>query len=229
MTSIDPLPSKGRFHEDIGMWVRAPGGPLASPRPALFLDRDGVIVEDPGYLCRPADVILIPGAAEIISLANRWAIPVIEVTNQAGIGRGYYGWQQFLEVEDALAGELARAGAVIDAAFACPYHRDGVAPWVHPAHPARKPGPGMLLAARRFLNIDLGNSWIVGDKHGDLLAGYHAGLSGGLHVLTGHGAEHRQAALTWRPAKFEVRIGDSIRDAAGLLDSLTPSCGREGR
>ena len=205
------------------MWVRVPGGPLPSPRPALFLDRDGVIVEDPGYLCRPGDMILIPGAAEIVSLANRRSIPVIEVTNQAGIGRGYYGWEQFLEVEDALAGELARGGAVIDAVFACPYHRDGVAPWSHPAHPARKPRPGMLLAARRFLNIDLENSWIVGDKPSDLLAGYNAGVRGGLHVLTGQGGKHRAAALTCCPAEFEVRTGDSIRDAGGLLESLTPS------
>ena len=222
MTSIDST-SSGRFHAELGMWVRVPGGPVAAPRPALFLDRDGVIVEDTGYLSRPADVILIPGAAEVIALANRRAIPVIEVTNQAGIGLGYYGWEQFLAVEDALAAELARAGAVIDAAFACPYHRDGIAPWAHPAHPARKPRPGMLLAAGRFLNIDLANSWIVGDKQDDLLAAHNAGLRGGLHVLTGHGAEHREAALAWRPAEFEVRLGDSIRDAVGLLDSLAPT------
>ena len=135
MTSVDP----GRFHEEIGAWARVPAEPPSARRPALFLDRDGVIVEDHGYLSRPADVALIPGAAGIIDLANRRGIPVIEVTNQAGIGRGYYAWEQFLEVEDALAGELARAGAVIDATFACPYHRDGVAPWAHPAHPARKP------------------------------------------------------------------------------------------
>lgn len=204
------------------MWVRVPGGATASPRAALFLDRDGVIVEDPGYLCRPADTILIPGAAEVIGRANRRGIPVIEVTNQAGIGLGYYGWDQFLEVEDALAVELARAGAAINAVFACPFHPDGIVPWAHPAHPARKPRPGMLLAAKRFLNVDLGSSWMVGDKQGDLLAAHNAGLRGGLHVLTGHGAKHRQAVLTWRPAEFEVRFGDSIRDAVGLLEGLAP-------
>lgn len=229
MTSIDPVTSRGRFDAGLGMWVRVPGGPLASPRPALFLDRDGVIVEDPGYLCRLADMILIPGVAEVIGLANRRAIPVIEVTNQAGIGRGYYGWEQFLEVEEALAGELGRSGAVIDAVFACPYHRDGIPPWAHPAHPARKPRPGMLMAASRFLNIDLESSWIVGDKHSDLLVGHNAGLRGGMHVLTGHGAKHRQAALTFCHAEFEVRFGDSIRDAAGLLEGLAPSRRPDGR
>jgi D-glycero-D-manno-heptose 1,7-bisphosphate phosphatase len=225
MSAIDSVPSKGRFHEDLGMWVRAPGGPLASSRPALFLDRDGVIVEDAGYLSRPDDLVLIPGAVEVIGLANRLAIPVIEVTNQAGIGRGYYGWEEFLEVEDALAVELARGAAVIDAMFACPFHRDGIVPWAHPAHPARKPRPGMLLAARRFLNIDLESSWMIGDKQGDLLAAHNAGLRGGLHVLTGHGVEHRAAALAWLPVDFEVRAGNSIREAAGLLESL--ATGRE--
>lgn len=221
MTSANRLGSQGRFYEDIGVWARLPAAVPPSPRAALFLDRDGVILEDAGYLCSPADIALLSGVAEIIASANRRGVPVIEVTNQSGIGRGYYGWEQFLEVEAAVAGELAQGGAVIDAMFACPYHREGIAPWAHPAHPARKPRPGMLLAARRFLNIDLENSWIVGDRLGDLAAGHNAGLRGGLHVLTGHGAKDRQAVVEWRPAAFDVRTGDSIRDAAPLIDLLT--------
>lgn len=208
----------GSFREELGVWVRAPEYVPATPRAALFLDRDGVIVEDPGYLCSAAKMVLIPGAAGVIALANRREIPVIEVTNQAGIGRGYYGWQEFADVEEALGRELARAGALIDAVLACPYHKDGIAPWAHPAHPSRKPRPGMLLAASRFLNIDLAASWIVGDKHGDLAAGYNAGLAGGLHVLTGHGAEHRPRVIAWKPERFDLRLGDSIREAAALLD-----------
>jgi D-glycero-D-manno-heptose 1,7-bisphosphate phosphatase len=201
----------GHFDEELGMWVAVPGDRRAVARPALFLDRDGVIVEDHGYLSRSADVIAIAGAAEIIGLANRRGIPVIEVTNQSGVGRGYYGWEEFQRVEEAMAEELARSGAVVDAVFACPYH---------PAHPARKPLPGMLLAARRFLNVELESSWIVGDKLSDLEAGYNAGLRGGMHVSTGHGAEQRAAVAAWRPANFEVRFGESIRDAAGLVESL---------
>ena len=81
----------------------------------------------------------------------------------------------------------------------------------------------MLLAAQRYLNIDLQNSWIVGDKQSDLLPGHNAGLCGGLHVLTGQGAKHRQAAITCGPPEFEVRTGDSIGDAVGLLESLAPA------
>jgi D-glycero-D-manno-heptose 1,7-bisphosphate phosphatase len=123
-------------------------------------------------------------------------------------------------VEEAVARALGANGAVIDAVFACPYHRDGVDGWVHPAHPARKPRPGMLLAAKRFLNLSLKHSWIVGDKLDDLQAGYHAGFQGGLHVLTGHGAAHRQAAKAWKHPRFDLRLGKTIADAAVLLDLL---------
>jgi len=211
---------QGRFHEEIGAWIRIARRSFGPGRPALLLDRDGVIIEDPGYLSRAADMVLIPEAAEVIASANRKGIPVIEITNQAGIGRGYFGWQEFVETEDALAHQLAQAGATVDAVFACPYHREGIGRWMHPAHPARKPRPGMLLAAGKLLDLDLKRSWIVGDKMGDLQAGYDAGLQGGLHVLTGHGHEHRPSVLEWRPGKFELCLGQSIREAIPLLELL---------
>ena len=79
----------GNFHEDLGVWVRTAPGSRARQRSALFLDRDGVIVEDPGYLGSAADMVIIAGAAEVIAMANRLGVPVVEVTNQAGIARGY--------------------------------------------------------------------------------------------------------------------------------------------
>ena len=209
---------QGRFYEDLGIWAAVTGKVSPEARRALFLDRDGVIVEDPGYLSRVADMIVLPGAAEIIRLANRANIPVVEVTNQSGIGRGYYGWREFLEIEEALRRELSRAGACIDAVLACPYHCDGIAPWNHPAHPARKPRPGMLLAARQFVNLDLGNSLIVGDKICDLQAGYNAGLRGGLLVLTGNGSAHHHSVRDWKPGNFDAHIGASIWDAGKFLE-----------
>lgn len=209
----------GRFDESLGIWVRVAPQACAMPRPALFLDRDGVIIEDAGYLSSPAGLKLIPGAARLIALANRRGIPVVEVTNQAGIGRGYYGWREFTELEASLADVLEREGAAIDAVFACPYHRDGIAPWVHPDHPARKPRPGMLLAAERLLNLDLKSCWIVGDRFADLLAGHAAGLRGGLHVLTGIGSSERAAVAKWDPENFDLRLGNSIADAETLLTS----------
>lgn len=214
---MTPAPMRGCFDEALGIWIWAAPQEERAPRPALFLDRDGVIIEDPGYLCRAADLRLIEGAAGVIAEANRRGIPVVEVTNQAGIGRGYYGWNDFVAVEEALAHLLARESASVDAVFACPYHHEGIAPWTHPAHPARKPRPGMLLAAERLLRLDLRRSWIVGDRLADLQAGYHAGLRGALHVLTGAGIRDRAKVNEWKPENFELRLGESIRDAAGLI------------
>ena len=202
---------QGRFHDDLGMWIWTRPQSATGTRPALFLDRDGVIVEDPGYLSRASDLVLLPGAALIIAQANRQGIPVVEITNQSGIGRGYYGWNEFVEVEEALARALSAAGAALDGVLACPYQQ---------AHPARKPQPGMFLAAERLLKLDLSRSWIVGDKMDDLQAGHNAGLRGGLHVLTGQGSTHRRDVVEWQPLNYNLRLGDSIADAAALLTAL---------
>lgn len=213
--------SPGSFHDELGVWISVNAASVpATARPALFLDRDGVIVEEPGYLHRAEDVVMIPGAAEVIASANRLGVPVVVITNQAGIGRGYYGWSDFCAVESTIAENLRREGAILDGVFACPYHRNGVEPWKHPDHPARKPRPGMLLAAARLLNIELSRSWIVGDKMVDIEAGFAAGLRGGMQVLTGEGPEHRAAALNWTRPNFELQIGASIRDAAPLVPVL---------
>src|SRR5436190_7596739 len=97
-----------------GVWCQIIRRP-ASGRPALFLDRDGAMVEDTGYLCRADDVVVILGAAEVIAAANRQSVPVIMVTNQSGIGRGYYSWAEFKSVQDAIVDSLASEGARIDA------------------------------------------------------------------------------------------------------------------
>jgi D-glycero-D-manno-heptose 1,7-bisphosphate phosphatase len=219
--------SAGRFDPELGVWLRIPDAAVSVPRPALFLDRDGVIVEDPGYLSRAFQMVVIPGSAEMIALANARGVPVIEVTNQAGIGRGYYGWSEFAEVEAALGRELARGGAAIDGVFACPFHRHGIGAWAHPAHPCRKPRPGMLVAAARLMGLDLARSWIVGDKLADLVAGQSAGLAGGVHVMTGHGVEHRPRVVGWKRERFELRLVDSIGAALDVID-LVGSAGAEG-
>jgi len=164
--------------------------------PALFLDRDGVLTEEVGHLHRREDVRLLPGAADLVRRANALNVPVVVVTNQAGVGRGIYDWDAFLEVTDVLDALLAAEGAAVTATFACPFHPEGVDPYQHDDHPARKPNPGMMLRAAHELEIDLARSWIVGDHVNDILAARAAGMQGAVHVLTGHGREFRAAALT---------------------------------
>ncbi len=197
---------------------RAPP-PDREKRPALFLDRDGVVAIEAHYLHKAEDARLDPGSSAVIAEANRLGLPVVLVTNQAGIGYGYFGWDEFIAVQEKILSDLATAGARIDGVFACPHHAEGKPPYDHPDHPARKPNPGMLLMAGERLNLDLARSWIVGDRESDLAAGKNAGLAGGLQVLTGHGARarEREAALALADEDFKVFTGRSIADCPRLL------------
>lgn len=183
---------------------------------ALFLDRDGVVVEEVDHLCRVEDVRLVPGAADVIGAANRQNIPVILVTNQAGIGRGLYGWTDFVAVQDAIIGMLETQGARFDAVYACPHHPNGKGDFLHPDHPARKPNPGMILRAAIDLRLDLQNSWLVGDKTIDVEAARRAGLAGAMQVMTGHGSAEWPQSAALETERFTVQSGRSIADAASL-------------
>jgi D-glycero-D-manno-heptose 1,7-bisphosphate phosphatase len=184
--------------------------------PALFLDRDGVVVGEVNYLHRVEGIAICAGAAAVISAANASTVPVVLVTNQAGIGRGYYGWAEFRAVQEAIQSAIAPEGAHFDAVYACPHHRDGQGAFAHPDHPARKPNPGMLQRAAAALNIDMARSWLVGDRADDVEAAKRAGLAGALHVLTGYGQAERAAAMALSGPRFDVRGAASIADALTL-------------
>ena len=192
-------------------------------RPALFLDRDGVLVAEIGYLHRPEDVTVIPGAAALIDAANRAGLATVLVTNQAGIGRGTYGWTEFQATQERISADLVAAGAALDMVLACPFHAEAEPPYRHPAHPCRKPRPGMILRAAERLGLDLAGSWVVGDRRIDLEAGRAAGLAGGVHVLTGHGAAERDAALEVAAGEFQVLGAASVAEAPALLPLLQSS------
>ena len=204
--------------DDEGNWAEVLRRPVSgNSRPALFLDRDGVIVEEIGYLHRAADTRIIPGAATVIAEANRRRIPVVMVTNQAGIARGYYSWDAFVEVQTAITAALAASGACLDGIFACPHHQQGRSPYLHPNHPSRKPNPGMLLSAAWLMQLDLARSWIIGDNLIDILAGKAGGLVGSMLVKTGHGACHTDAVQRLADDRFIVHIADSLADAPSVL------------
>ena len=207
-----------------GLWCQILRRP-AHDRPALFLDRDGGVVEEISYLHRVEDIVIIPGAAEVISTANLRRVPVVMITNQSGIGRGYFGWTEFKSVQDAIVSSLAAAGARIDAVYACAHHPEAEGALAHQNHPARKPNPGMLLQAGSDLALDLKSSWLVGDKADDIEAGKRAGIAGALQVATGYGDAERQLAARLSSPSFEVRFGQSIADAM-TLPILMPDDGR---
>lgn len=202
------------------------GAAFPGMRPALFLDRDGVIIEDRHYIHKIEDVFFIEGAAQVIAAANRAGVWVVMVTNQAGIARGYYGWEEFAAVQAHVLARLAGEGARVDAVFACPHHPKGLPPYDHPDPECRKPNPGLLLRATRLLPVDMRASWIIGDRASDIAAGRNAGLAGGIQVLTGHGAEEgeREKSLALATPAFAVLAASSIAEAGALV----PFLGRQG-
>ncbi len=198
-----------------GVWCEI-SAPIAAGRPALFLDRDGAVIEDTGYLCRVEDIVMIEGAAAVIAAANAREVAVVLVTNQAGIGRGLYGWSEFRAVQDAMVAALAAQGARFNAVYACPHHPDGQGGFAQADHPARKPNPGMLLQAAADLALDLKQSWLVGDRATDIEAAKRAKLAGAMYVATGQGHAERDQAIGLATASFDVRLGRSIADAKTL-------------
>jgi len=138
------------------------------PRPGILLDRDGTIIVDHGYVGSVDRVELIEGAAEAIGRFNQASIPVVVVTNQAGVARGLYGIDDVGRVHQYIAKCLAERGAHIDLFLYCPYHPEGVVDAFARASEDRKPAPGMAKAAATALNLDLSASWVVGDRPEDI-------------------------------------------------------------
>jgi D-glycero-D-manno-heptose 1,7-bisphosphate phosphatase len=151
----------------------------AQARPALFLDRDGVLNEDHGYVYRWEDFRWIPGAREAVAAFNRAGWLVIVVTNQSGVGRGYYSEADVHALHERMSQDLAQAGGHIDAFYHAPHHPEApVEAYRHPDPPDRKPNPGMILRALADWPIDREASLLIGDKPSDLEAALRAGIRG---------------------------------------------------
>ena len=185
--------------------------PIGAPTPALFLDRDGVLIEDKHYIYNPDDVKLCHGAKKLLEQAknNHW--PRVVVTNQSGIARGLFDWNDYESVTQRLL-QILGTEILISAIYANGHGSNA------PSNSWRKPSPGMLLAAAKDLNIDLSRSILVGDRLTDLQAGASAGLPFLIHVLTGHGKKERAAVETW--AKQNRLLANSPSFKLALIDSL---------
>ena len=148
-----------------------------TPRKALFLDRDGVINVNHGYVCTPERTDFIDGIFELCRRARQRDYLLVVVTNQAGIARGYFSEMDFQAYMDWMRQVFVDEGAQLDAVYYCPHHPDAGAGAYRRQCDCRKPAPGMIVAAQRDLDIDLGQSVLVGDKASDLEAGRRAGVS----------------------------------------------------
>lgn len=184
-------------------------------RAALFLDRDGVINVDHGYVHRIDQVQWVDGIFELGRAARGRGLALVIVTNQSGIARGYYGEAEFHALMAWMSDQFDRAGAPIAGVYHCPYHpTEGIGAWRRDSD-ERKPGPGMLLRAARELALDLRSSWLIGDRDSDIDAGRAAGLWR-LVRLVGQG-EPPPAATPG------VDIVSSLHEARQLVEAALPA------
>ena len=156
------------------------------PGPAVFLDRDGTINEQMGYINHLSRFHLLPGVGQAIRLLNGHGLPVVVVTNQSGLARGYFPESLLEEVHDEMRRQLALEGARIDGLYVCPHHPEAKEARFRLDCPCRKPKPGLLEQAAVELRLDLRRSYVVGDRWSDLRCGAAVGAATIL-VLTGYG------------------------------------------
>jgi D-glycero-D-manno-heptose 1,7-bisphosphate phosphatase len=185
---------------------------------AVFLDRDGVITREPPYYAHKVSQLeLLPGAAAAIRRLNEQGFLVVIVSNQAGIGRGYYGEADMVSFNRAMQDRLGEAGARIDAVYFCPHHPEAGLGELLRDCDCRKPKPGMLVRAGEELDIDLRRSFMVGDRATDIEAGKRAGCMTVL-VRTGYGAaELRDHA---------IECAHVAADLAGAADYILAAPGQ---
>ncbi len=182
-----------------------------APRPAVFLDRDGVLTREDEWVLAAAQVELLPGAARAVARLNAAGLPVIVVTNQSALARGWLDERGLRAIHARLGELLAAEGARLDAIYHCPHHPSEGEGALRTACACRKPAPGMLLRAAREHGLDLARSWMIGDALRDLEAAWTAGARAAL-VLTGKGAGEVERA---------VRRPDLVAaDAAAAVDAI---------
>jgi D-glycero-D-manno-heptose 1,7-bisphosphate phosphatase len=159
-------------------------------RAAVFADRDGTLIEEMHYISEVSDVRLIKGAARGVAALNRAGVPLVIVSNQAGVARGMFSENEVLKINRRVLQLLEHEGARADAIYYCPHHPEiGKGRYLRKCR-CRKPGPGMIEAAAADLNIDVPASFVVGDKISDVELAASAGCRGSVLVLTGYGKEH---------------------------------------
>jgi D-glycero-D-manno-heptose 1,7-bisphosphate phosphatase len=179
---------------------------MRSLRPAVFLDRDGTIAEEVGYLNHVSRFRMFPFAAEAIRRLNEAGFPVVVVSNQSGVGRGYFPESLVQTVNELMKAQLAASGSRIDAIYYCPHTSADNCD-------CRKPKAGMLERAAREHSLDLPRSFVVGDRYGDIELARYA-RARGILVRTGYG----EGELTWHSAKWPSQPDFVAEDLSKAAD-----------
>jgi D-glycero-D-manno-heptose 1,7-bisphosphate phosphatase len=190
-------------------------------RPALFMDRDGTISEEVGYVNHPSRFRIFPYTAEAIKLLNDSAWLAIVVTNQAGVARGYFSEDVIVKIHEQLRRDLKNASANLDAIYYCAHHPSVGEPPYRLDCDCRKPRPGLIERAAADFEIDLERSWMVGDRYGDIELAQNAALHSAF-VLSGYGRgewEYQRGSWKLEPEVVAENLLEAVktiveRDAA---------------
>lgn len=167
-------------------------------RPAVFIDRDGTISEEVGYVNHPSRFRVFPYAAEAIRILNESGWLAIVITNQAGVARGYFSEDVILKIHEQLRGDLQNGGAQLDAIYYCAHHPSVGEPPYRLDCDCRKPRPGLIQQAARDFDIDIAASWMAGDRYSDVELARNAGLRSAF-VLSGYGrGEWEYQSENWK-------------------------------
>jgi D,D-heptose 1,7-bisphosphate phosphatase len=179
----------------------------------VFLDRDGTLLEEAGYLDRLERLAFFPYAIDAVRLLNRAGFAVVIITNQSGIGRGMYGEQFVKETHDVITARMHAGGAILDGFYYCPHHPDASIESYRKDCDCRKPAPGMLTRAAADLDLDLARSFSVGDKWTDVQVGQAAGARGVL-VRTGYGRLNEATPL---PGVSPAAVAENVIAAVAWI------------
>lgn len=180
--------------------------------PAVFLDRDGTVNEQMGYINHVARFVLLPRTAEAIQMLKRSGYLVIVVSNQSGVARGYFPVQLVEKVHRRMQAQLAQQGAAVDGIYFCPHHPRGSVDEFRVDCGCRKPKAGLIAQARRHFAIDMSRSYVVGDRYTDLELAFRSKL-GGVLVKTGYGRGEIEYVLPGQPRKPQY-VAQDLLDAA---------------
>jgi D-glycero-D-manno-heptose 1,7-bisphosphate phosphatase len=197
-----------------------PAGP--ERRRAAFLDRDGVINVDHGYVVRREDFSFVPGVLDGARRLRKLGFTLVVVTNQSGIGRGLYSAEAFEQLTAWMKAQFESAGAPLAGVYFCPHHPTEATSEFRRTCDCRKPAPGMLLAAAQELGLDLGASVLFGDKHSDLLAARAAGVPERVLLGTDGAARPAAPAPNGLATALFRRLDDALSDPS-LLAALGAS------
>jgi D-glycero-D-manno-heptose 1,7-bisphosphate phosphatase len=190
-------------------------------KPAVFMDRDGTLSEEVGYINHLSRFRLFPYSTPAVKILNNNGWLAIGVTNQAGVARGYFSEELVIAVHDRLERELNTGGARLDAIYYCAHHPSVGEPPYRLDCDCRKPRPGLIQRAARDFEIDLSASWMVGDRYGDVELALNAGLKSAL-VLSGYGRgewEHQRRSWNHQPDLVCEDLFEAVQSIVELRTS----------